>query len=138
MRTTPGTAVRVVRVVVGGLLGVVLAASCGGSGAAPSPPAALQAALGQVDAAVAGHDPARARLALDVLVARTLAARDQGLISAEQADRVLAAASTLRVALPLPAPTATAVPSSSASREGDGADDGEKGRGKGRGKEHDD
>ena len=122
-------------------LGVVLVIAATGCGAGKnsSVPGSVRAALTQVDAAVHAHDYARTRSELDTLVVRTIAARDASQLSADQADRVLAAAAQLRADLPAappanPAPAPTAQPTQTSNGD-TGRSDGSGGDGK-QNKEH--
>lgn len=119
------------------LVAVALLAGCGG-GTPAAPPAALTQALARVDAALGAHDWGRARTALDELVRRTVLAREAGEVSAEEADRILAAAARLAAGVPSPSPAPTATRTPSAAPEDDGDSDEHPGKGKGRGKGHDD
>jgi Mg-chelatase subunit ChlI len=77
-----------------------LVASC----ASPTPPAdavpELRAMLSQVDRAIVDRRYAQARTLLDGLVDAAIAARGNGELDAEHADRILAAAARLLAALP--------------------------------------
>ena len=94
---------------------VLCAGAVGGCGGGSQQPGdavpALRAAVHTVDAALAGHDVERARRALERLVALTSRAREDGRISATQADRVLAAVARLVTALPDPGSVASPTPS---------------------------
>jgi hypothetical protein len=85
---------------------MVLAATAGCGTATPPGEAVpgLRTQLSRVDAALADREYAQARRALDALTRETAAARDTGLLSAEQANRILAAAARLAADLPAQAP----------------------------------
>ena len=112
---------------------LVLLAGCGGG---PEPaPAKVTDALARVDRHVAARDYAAARTALEDLVRRAGAAREEGTLDEARAERVIAAAARLGAALPRPvvkpAPTPTPTPTAKDEDEDDG-DDGRKGKGKGK------
>ena len=80
----------------------------GACGATPPPGEAvpaLRTRLERVDATLAEGHYADARQALDALTRETVTARDRQAISAEQAQRILAAIARLVTDLPAPAPT---------------------------------
>jgi len=101
-------------------LGVL--AGCGQHTTAGQAAPQVKAALTQVENAVAAHEYTLAQGALNVLTQQTVVAQRSGTLSAEQADRILAAAARVRSDLPL----ATPVPSTTASEE----------RGGGQGNDH--
>ena len=74
---------------------------------------ALAEQLSRVDSALVDHDYAEARAALDALIRDTIAARDAGQLSGDQANRVMAASAQLSADMPasftnpLPTPTPT-------------------------------
>ena len=90
---------------------LVLVTACG-SGPKPAP-SAVSAALTRVDRLIAAHQFTSARLALDDLVRRTDAARADGTLDADRAQRITAAAAQLAAALPVvaaPKPSPTPKP----------------------------
>ena len=101
------------------LVAAVLAAAVG-CAAAPPPGEvvpSLRAQLSRVDTALADRQYGTARTALDALVRETIAARDAGKITADQANLILAAADRLAADLPdratptsAPPPTAAPAP----------------------------
>jgi hypothetical protein len=95
-----------------GVLGVV--ARCGQHSTAAQVAPQVKSALTQVENALAAHQYPVARRGLDALIEYTLTARRSGTLSAEQADRILAAA---RVKADLP--SATPTPRATASRTAD-------------------
>ena len=91
---------------------LALVAACG-SGPKPAP-AAVSTALARVDRLIAAHQYASARVALDDLVRRTSAARADGSLDDQRAQRITAAAAQLAAALPVvvtpPRPSPTPAP----------------------------
>src|SRR5215212_2891464 len=89
---------------------VLAATACG----APAPPGelvpALRTQLTQVDQAITAEDYTQARDDLDALAAQTATARDEGRITPDQADRILAAITRLAANLPEPASPTPATP----------------------------
>jgi hypothetical protein len=81
------------------------AAGCGTAAAPGEVVPALRTQLSRVDAALADHKYADARNALDALTRETAAARNAGRLTAEQTDRIVAAAARLAADLPPPSPT---------------------------------
>src|SRR3954471_12206101 len=102
---------------------VLAATACG----APAPPGelvpALRTQLTQVDQTITAEDYTQARDDLDALAAQTATARDEGRITPDQADRLLAAITRVTVNLPEPASptpaTQPAPPSRSTTKTGD-------------------
>lgn len=92
---------------------LVVTAGCAASTAPGELVPGLRTQLAQVDRALAARDYAEARDELDTLVELTSAARDDGRITPEQADRILAAVT--RLAAELPEPTARPAPSRATS-----------------------
>jgi hypothetical protein len=94
------------RRIVPALAAALLAAAvaCGSITPAGDSIPALRTQLSRVDAALADRHYTDARRALDVLTRETVAARAAGRLSAEQADRILAAAARLAADLPAQAP----------------------------------
>lgn len=101
---------------------VVATAGCGAS----TPPGelvpVLRTQLARVDRALAARDYAEAREDLDTLVEQTSAARRDGRLSPEQADRIVAAITRLAADLPEPpnsgpSRATPAPPSSTGDRE---------------------
>src|SRR4051794_23821805 len=89
---------------------VLAATACG----APAPPGelvpTLRTQLTQVDQAITAGDYTQARDDLDALAAQTATARDEGRITPDQADRILAAITPLAANLPEPASPTPATP----------------------------
>lgn len=139
-----------------GLLTALLVSACGGAGSAGEAAPEVSQRLDQVDAAVAAGDLAAAREATEALVRATKQAEAAGDLTAEQADRILAAATQLLDGLrtgtppsspedPTPAPpteeTTAPVPpgGDEGSEEGDSpGHSGEHGHGHGKAKGHGD
>lgn len=111
---------------------VVLAVALAGCGSEVPPGEAvpeLRQELSLVDEAVVAGDYGRAREALDELARRTVAARESGQLTAEQADPVLAAIARLAAdlpgadpATPEPDPTTREAPPRTTSAPEDSAD----------------
>src|SRR3954465_1763867 len=111
-----------------------LAATAGGPPAppcgAPAPPGelgpALRTQLTQVDQTITAGDYTQARDDLDALAAQTATARDEGRITPDQADRILAPITRLRANPPEPASptpaTRPAPPSEPTTNTGDRRD----------------
>src|SRR3954451_6592734 len=105
---------------------VLAATACG----APAPPGelvpALRTQLTQVDQAITAGDYTQARDDLDALAAQTATARDEGRITTDQADRILAAIPRVAANLPEPASptpaTQPAPPSEPTTNTGDRRD----------------
>ncbi|MFC5176939.1 hypothetical protein [Nocardioides taihuensis] len=81
-----------VRAGLAGLLAALLVSACGGADSPGEAAPELSQRLDQVDAAVAGGDPAAAREATEALVRATKQAEAAGDLTTDQADRILAAA----------------------------------------------
>jgi hypothetical protein len=94
-------------------LAVLLAAGCGGSGLSTAQRDGLQERLAQARKAAGAHDGAGVRTALARFRARVRAARDDGAVSKDDADRLIAqalAASHRASAEIRPEPTPEATP----------------------------
>jgi hypothetical protein len=117
---------RLLRLVLGVLLVVGVLAGCGQHRTAGQAAPQVKSALTQVETALAAHQYSVARRGLNALIQHALTARRSGTLSAEQADRILAAAARVKADLPAAAPTPSASPSQT----------GEEDSGKGNGDEH--
>ena len=139
-------------------LTALLVAGCGGASAPADSAPELAEQLTRVDRAVAAGDEVRIRERVEALASATEAARDDGTLDDEQADRILAAADELLAQLPDEAPApepSPTTPTSSPTPEEDQDEDQEEeptsepeekpdkpekpdDHGKGKGKGHDD
>lgn len=105
-------------VVVGSVLTALTLASCGDQSSAGAAVPGLTRSLDKVDSAVADERYRVARRGLDQLTAQALEARRSGLLSPDQADRILGAAARLEHELPLPLP----VPATQPQDDGESSD----------------
>lgn len=137
-------------------LTALLVAGCGGASAPADSAPELVEQLARVDRAVAAGDEVRIRERVEALASATEAARDDGTLDDEQADRILAAADELLAQLPDEAPApepSPTTPTSSPTPEEDEDEEEEptsepeekpdkpekpEDHGKGKGKGHDD
>lgn len=93
-----------------------LAVGCGAEEQPPPAPSAaeqvatLATSLEKVDGAIVGGRWAEARTLLDQLTRDTIAARDEGQLDDDAADRILGAIARLRALLPAPPPPPTPTP----------------------------
>jgi len=119
---------RLPRLAAGVVLGLGVLAGCGQHTTAGQAAPEVKAALSQVENAVAAHQYPAARRALSALTQHTLAARQSGTLSAEQADRLLAAAARVKADLPAATPAPSTGETDSGQGKGDehNKDDGDK------------
>jgi len=106
-------------------VGTVLALTACGGGSTPAPEPVGQS-LDRVESLLEAGRGLEARTALEDLVRRTLALRENGDLAPDQADRIVAAATRLAQVLPSPRPTPTGAPAPTR-----GEDEGERGEDKG-------
>ena len=118
---------RLPRLLLGVLLVLGVLAGCGQHRTAGQASPQVKSALTQVETALAAHQYSVARRGLNSLIQHTLTARRSGTLSAEQADRILAAASRVRADLPRATPTPSASPTQTGEEDsGQGNGDGHK------------
>ena len=120
---------RLPRLAAGVVLALGVLVGCGQHTTAGQAAPEVKSALAQVENALAGHRYPVARRALNTLTLHTLAARHSGALTAEQADRILAAAARLEADLPPAAPTASTSPSGDPGATDAGDEDSRKGDG---------
>lgn len=94
---------------------ITTSAACGTSTPPGEAAPGLRAQLSRIDTALAAQQYTTARTALDALVRETVAARNAGTLSADQAQPILAAAARLAGDLPSTPRTTTTTPTPTTS-----------------------